>query len=94
MYDLGFEHANCPGCVKGGIEHWIRVLIVMPDRYAYAEQREQELRADLGDVSILRDRRNGGNRPMSLEELRHRHEAGEDLQPTLFEEQGCAFCAA
>lgn len=94
MYELGFEHANCPGCVKAGIEHWLRLLTVMPERYAYAEAREQELRILLGDVAILRDRRNGGTRPLPLSELRERHEVGEDMQPGLFDDGGCAFCAA
>lgn len=94
LYELGFEHANCVGCVKGGIGHWLRVLIVFPERFAYAEQREREFRTAHGDVAILEDRRGGGRRPMSLEELRQRHEAGEDMQPGLFDDGGCAFCAA
>jgi hypothetical protein len=95
MYELGFEHANCPGCVKGGIGHWVRLLTVMPERFAYAEAREQEFRDRHGDQAILRDRRGGGTRPMPLRELRQRHEAGEDMQPSLFgDEGGCSFCAA
>lgn len=95
MYDLGFEHANCPGCVKGGIDHWLRVLIVMPDRFAYAEAREQEFRDRYGDYSILRDRRGGQTRTFTLAQLRERYEAGEDVQPSVFDDDGgCAFCAA
>lgn len=94
MYELGFEHANCPGCVKAGHEHWLRLLIVMPERYAYAEQREREFRLRHGDYAILRDRRGGGSRPMPLTELRERYEAGEVVQPSLFDDTGCAFCAA
>ena len=93
MYDLGFEHANCPGCVKAGHAHWLRLLTVMPDRYAYAEQREQELRAMLGDVAILRDRTGDTSRPLTLREFRERAEAGH-AQLDLFDDGGCAFCAA
>lgn len=93
MYELGFEHANCPGCVKAGHAHWLRLLTVMPDRYAYAEARETELRAKLGDVAILRDRADGASRPLPLREFRERAEAGQ-AQLSLFDDAGCAFCVA
>ena len=67
---------GCGGvCVRGGQKHWLHLLSVFPDRYAQAEQREQELRAQLGDVAILRERRGGISRPLTLTELRRRHEA-------------------
>jgi hypothetical protein len=79
MYAMGFSHANCPACVKGGQKHWLRLLRTWPDRYAYAEQREAGLRAELGDVSILKDRSGGRARPLTLERFRRRVEAGEQL---------------
>ncbi len=71
MYGLGFGHANCPACVKGGHSHWRRLWQVWPDRYLYAEQREQEVRTKLGaDVSILKDRTGGELRTMTLRRFR------------------------
>jgi hypothetical protein len=49
---------------------------VFPDRYAHAEAEEQRLRAELGDVAILRERRGGVTRPLPLTELRRRHFTG------------------
>jgi hypothetical protein len=42
MYDQGFGHANCIGCVKGGLSHWRKVLAIYPEHFAYAEARERE----------------------------------------------------
>lgn len=77
MYELGFAHANCGGtCVKAGQGQWAKVLEVFPERYAYAEMREERLRQKLGkDVSILRDRRGGTTKPMTLQVFRNRIEA-------------------
>jgi hypothetical protein len=46
------------------------VLEVFPERYAEAERQEVELRAELGDVAILRDRSGGRSRPLTLREFR------------------------
>ena len=59
-------------CVRGGQRHWLHLLEVFPDRYAEAEVAEQRLRAELGDVAILRERRGGVSRPLTLTELRRR----------------------
>lgn len=76
LYTMGFSHNNCGGvCVRGGQKHWLRVLEVFPDRYAHAEAQEQQLRAELGDVAILRERRGGVSRPLTLTELRRRQQA-------------------
>ena len=65
---------GCGGvCVRGGQKHWLHLLEVFPDRYAHAEAQEQQLRAELGDVAILRERRGGISRPLTLTELRRRH---------------------
>lgn len=76
LYDLGFPHANCGGgCVKAGIKHFSHMLKVLPESYRDWENREQEMREYLGsDVSILRDRRGGSVRPLTLRELRLRHD--------------------
>ena len=73
LYELGFTHNNCGGvCVRAGQRHWIHLLHVFPDRFAAAEAQEQQLRAELGDVAILRERRGGVSRPLPLTELRRR----------------------
>jgi len=79
LYDIGAPHNNCGGfCVKAGMGQFSWLLKEMPDRYAYHERREQEFRSRTGkDVSILRDRRGGQTRPLTLERLRERIEAGE-----------------
>jgi hypothetical protein len=89
LYRLGFAHANCGGfCVKGGQAQFRRLLQVMPERYAYHERREQELREYLGkDVSVLRDRRGGKTVPLTLRAFRERVEAGGRCD--LFDWGGC-----
>lgn len=79
MYGFGFSHANCGGgCVKAGQGQWARVLKIFPERYAYHEERERQWRAKTGkDLSILRDRRGGTTKPLTLEALRRRIEAKE-----------------
>lgn len=85
---LGFAHNNCGGfCCKGGMGHWRLMLHHFPERYAYAEWREQQIRALLGDVSMLTDRRGGTKKPLTLAALRHR-----DLTPTEASEMGACNC--
>lgn len=71
LYDLGFGHANCAGaCVRAGQAQWRHLLRVFPDRFAKAEAYEQRLRAQLGDVAILRRTRAGRTTPLPLRQLR------------------------
>ncbi|XUL90002.1 hypothetical protein ACQ86D_27975 [Streptomyces galilaeus] len=80
LYQLGFSHNNCGAtCVRAGQKQWLRLLEVLPDRYAHAEAEEETLRAKLGNVAILRERRNGVGRPLPLSELRRRHQAAPTL---------------
>ena len=74
LTQLGFAHNNCGGfCCKGGQGHWKLMLRTFPERYAYAEAREQQIRDLLGDVSMLTDRRGGdGKKPLTLAALRER----------------------
>jgi hypothetical protein len=91
LYDWGFRHANCGGaCVRGGQAQWGLLLRVHRDRYLAWEAEEERTRAELDkDVSILRDRRGGQTRPLTLAAFRDRLEAGgragEDWGPC-----GCA----
>jgi hypothetical protein len=78
LYTLGFDHNNCSAlCVKAGQAHWAKVYFTLPERYAYAEAKEEEVRQHLGKkVSILKDRRGGGKaRPLTLRAFRLRLEA-------------------
>ncbi|KUN34809.1 hypothetical protein AQJ30_27435 [Streptomyces longwoodensis] len=68
---------------------WVRLLEVFPERYARAEAAEAKMRRLLGkDVSILRDRRGGATKPLTLAALRRRIEEQPD-QLDLFDEGGC-----
>jgi hypothetical protein len=81
LYRMGFPHANCITCVKGGQTHWERVYRVFPDHFAYAERREQVFRASKpsrADAAVLRHRsgpRDG--KGMSLREYRELLQAGD-----------------
>lgn len=90
LYELGFQHANCGGfCVKAGQAQFRHLLETFPERYAYHERKETELREYLGkDVAILRDRRGGATRPMTLREFRERLQA----EPGLFDELEWGGC--
>jgi hypothetical protein len=88
MYADGYPHANCGGgCVRAGHGQFKLLLKQDPERYAWWERNEAELREYLhrdgrADVAILRDRSGGGSRPMTLTEFRQRVE-GESEQLTL-----------
>ncbi len=93
LYQLGFPHANCGGrCVKMGQKGWAHLLAVMPERYAECEAKEEEVRQHLGkDVSILRDRRDGVTRVMTLKTFRLRLQGGGECDDSGF--GGCACFA-
>lgn len=78
LYELGFSHGNCGGfCVKSGQAQFRLLLETMPERYAHHEQQEEEMRQFLGkDVAILRDRRGGVTKPMTLRAFRERIQGG------------------
>lgn len=89
MYTQGFAHNNCAGaCVRAGQGQWARLLAVNPARYAAEEAQEEALREHLGkDVAILRDRRNGETKPLTLRALRERAENNGQID--LFDIGGC-----
>lgn len=72
LYEMGFAHNNCGGfCVRAGQGHFAKLLEMMPERYAYHEQKEEEMRQYLGkDVSILKRIRNGVRENLTLRQLR------------------------
>lgn len=79
LYKEGFPHNNCGGfCVKAGQAHFAHLLKVRPETYAYHEAEEQAMREFLGkDVAILRDRRGGTVKPLTLLAFRDRVATGE-----------------
>lgn len=83
IYSYGLPHNNCGGlCVRMGITHAVHVLNVLPEVFANWEGEEQQSITVLGDrgieaMTILKDRRGGQTRPLSLRDLRLRVEAGE-----------------
>jgi hypothetical protein len=90
LYGQGFPHNNCKGaCVKAGHAQWELLLRVRPGDYADAEAHEEELRAELGNVSILRDRTDGRLRPLSLRVFRERLQS----QPELFDVDDWGSCS-
>lgn len=98
LYDMGMTHSNCGGgCVKAGIKQFKHLLAV--DRWWYVnwwEAGEERVRRFLGrdDIAILRDRRGGTTKPLTLRALREEVEASND--DTLFmdepDEAGCGVC--
>jgi len=71
-YAQGFPHANClaQGCVKGGQAYWTLLYRQRPEVFAATEQKEQELRDLLGDVSMLKRQHNGAKLVLPLTQLR------------------------
>lgn len=96
LYELGFEHANCGGfCIKAGQGHFLNLLAKLPERYAEHEAREQELIQLIGadrPMGLLRDRRGGQDKPMTLRQLREREQAGDtELERDELGGCGCAL---
>lgn len=90
LYKLGFAHNNCGGfCIKAGQGHFALLLETLPGRYLGHEQAEEQFRQETGkDVAILRDRRGGDTKPLTLRALRERLEAApEDVDR--FDIGGC-----
>lgn len=43
MYDLGYNHNNCIGCVKGGMGYWNKIRRDFPRRFARMAEIEREI---------------------------------------------------
>lgn len=93
LYALGFQHGNCGGfCVKAGQAQFAQLLRTFPERYRYHESKEQELRETLGpNAYILRDRRGGTTKPLTLRDFRLRMEAQETFDKHEWGGCGCGF---
>jgi hypothetical protein len=76
----GFPHANCGGgCVKAGHKQFKKLLEDRPEVFKEWEEGEERIRQYLGkDVAILRDRRGGTTKPLTLRVFREGYEGPED----------------
>lgn len=92
LYVHGFKHANCGGgCIKSGIAQFELLLRVHPERFKVWEDAERMMRQKLDkDISILKDRRGGTTKPLTLEALRKRMVCGGQL--TFDEEMDWGGC--
>jgi len=43
MYRLGFNNANCIGCVKGGQAYWLKIREIFPERFEEMAQMEEAI---------------------------------------------------
>lgn len=94
LYKLGFPHNNCGGfCIKAGQAHFAHLLKVLPERYAQHEANEEAMRARLGDVSVMKDRRGGTTATLTMKTLRERIERGEFFDRHEWGGCGCAIDA-
>lgn len=94
LYRIGQPHANCNGgCVKMGIGGFVRLYHADYALFCWWRDGEQRVRDALGkDVAILRDRRGGTTRPLTLAALERRIACGESFD--LFDIGGCGCFAA
>ncbi len=76
LYAMGFAHNNCGGfCVKAGQASFALLLENLPERYAAHEAKEEAFRQIVGkDVSIMRDRRGGTTKALTMRQFRERHQ--------------------
>lgn len=91
LYKLGFPHNNCGGfCIKAGQAHFAHLLKVLPGRYKFHEDMEQQIREKLGDVSILKRVVKGVPQRLTLRQLREEIEAGKEYDGLEWGGCGCA----
>ncbi len=80
-YRTGFPHNNCLkyGCVKGGQAYFKKLHHEFPEAYGRAADLEARFRrVHNKDVAILRDRRGGVTKPLTLTALAEREEFDTD----------------
>jgi hypothetical protein len=83
LYKDGFAHNNCGGfCIKAGQAQFRRLYKKYPERYRFHESCENEFNARRAaegkeEVSVLRDRRGGKTKPLTMQGFRREYlEAG------------------
>jgi Phosphoadenosine phosphosulfate reductase family len=76
----GYPHANCKGgCVRAGMGQFAALSVDDPEAFEEWASEEEGMRQFLGreDIAILRDRRGGVTKPMTLRQLKIRVDRGE-----------------
>lgn len=90
-YAEGFPHNNCGGrCFKQGMAEWMRLRAARPERFAEMREWEASRRALGGpraSAAILRERRGGTSRPITLAELE-----GREVPPPMFYDEDFSSC--
>ncbi|WP_017754077.1 adenine nucleotide alpha hydrolase family protein [Calidifontibacillus oryziterrae] len=91
LYKLGFAHNNCGGfCCRAGQGHFANLLEKLPERFAYYEVIEEELRQFLGsNVAIMKKTKNKVTFPYTLRQLREDIEAQKPVDMTDVGGCGC-----
>lgn len=56
MYRMGYNNANCVGCVKGGAGYWNKIRVDFPDRFEEMAQIEEMIGPS---AYLMRDRDTG-----------------------------------
>ena len=96
LYNKGFPHNNCGGrCVRQGIEQWLLLKKVMPERFTEVEEWEQAQRAKGGaraNYGIARDQSDGQVRPVTLRELESKFPGLKPKETQTEDMFGC-FCS-
>lgn len=64
MYRMGYENANCIGCVKGGISYWNKIRVDFPEVFDRMARLERTIGA-----SCLKEKIDGQNVNLFLDEL-------------------------
>jgi hypothetical protein len=92
-YNLGFPHDNCGGfCVKAGHAQFALLLRTRPMVYAKNEAEEELTRQQVGNFSVMTDRRGDGKKkPLTMRQFRERVEAGESFDRHDWGGCGCAL---
>jgi hypothetical protein len=95
LYAAGFNHGNCGGfCVKAGINHFARLYVWNRERYLYHADKEKLFRETINPkATILRLRRGGVARPITLYELAEMIDAGETFNRISDSDDGCGCFA-
>lgn len=95
LYEAGFLHANCGGfCVRAGLNHFARLYHWNRERYFYHAEYEKQFRETINDkATIVRLRRGGVTRPITLYELADLIEAGETFNRVIDSDDGCGCFA-
>jgi hypothetical protein len=94
MYGKGYPHANCGGgCVRAGQGQFGLLLRENPERFAYWEAKEQEVREHLDKpVTILRRQERGQPVPVTLRRFREEIERQPSMLDSFDYEGGCGGC--